>query len=542
MATSGSAGAQRRVDCVVVGAGVSGLYAIHRLAKSGLSVRAFEAAPDVGGVWYWNGYPGAAVDVMSRDYSYSFDDELQREWKWTRRFAGQPEIQAYLSHVADRFDLRSRIAFETRVVSAHFDETAGAWRIATDKGEELLATYLVMTCGHLSTPNIPDFPGIERFEGEIYHTGRWPKHPVDFAGKKVAVIGTGSSGVQVVPKIAPQVDRLYVLQRTAPFTLPINNGAVDDTEEEQLRQNYPAYRRHIRENYPAGYFMHGSLGGSALAMAPDERDSVYEELWGKGGPGFLRFSFNDIMLKLEANETAADFVRRKIASIVEDPETADKLTPRGYPIGTRRIALDDGYFQTYNRPNVELVDVKESPIEAITETGVKLGGRDIDLDMIIMATGYDAFTGTLFRIDIRGRDGIAFKDKWKTAPLNYLGVMVSDFPNMFIVQGPGSPSVFANVLSASEEQINWIANFIDHARAEGVGRIECDPAAEQAWVENCNRLVQGTLFTLADSWWSGGNIPGKPKLFYAYVGGLPTYRQTCADEAEGGYPGFRLSA
>lgn len=542
MAKSGSAGAQRMVDCVVIGAGVSGLYAIHRLAKSGLTVQAFEAAPDVGGVWYWNGYPGAAVDVMSRDYSYSFDEDLQREWKWTRRFAGQPEIQAYLSHVADRFDLRSKIAFETRVTSAHFDEAAGAWRIATDSGETLLATFLVMTCGHLSTPNIPDFPGIDRFAGEIYHTGRWPKDDVDFAGKKVAVIGTGSSGVQVVPKIAPQVDRLYVLQRTAPFTLPINNGPVDESEEERLRQNYPAYRRHIRENYPAGYFMHGNLGGSALAAAPDERDSVYEDLWGKGGPGFLRFSFNDIMLNLEANETAADFVRRKIASIVENPETADKLTPRGYPIGTRRIALDDGYFQTYNRPNVELVDVKEAPIEEITETGVRLGGRDIDLDMIIMATGYDAFTGTLFRIDIRGRGGVAFKDKWKAAPLNYLGVMVSDFPNMFIVQGPGSPSVFANVLSGSEEQINWIANLIDHARAEGLSRIECDPAAEQAWVENCNRLVQGTLFTLADSWWSGGNIPGKPKLFYAYVGGLPTYRQTCATEAESGYPGFRLSA
>jgi cyclohexanone monooxygenase len=527
-------------DCVVVGAGFSGLYAIYRLRAAGFSVQCFEAGVDVGGVWNWNRYPGATVDVLSRDYSYSFSDALQQDWEWNMRFCRQPEILSYQQHVADHFGLREHIALETRVTSMVFDPATNRWAVTTDKGHALSARYVVMACGHLSAANRPDLPGMDEYRGEIHHTGHWPHDGVDYAGKRVGVIGTGSSGIQLITAIAPDVEQLVVFQRSAQFSLPICNGQVDPEEEREFKKGYGEYRNYLKREFRGAHYMAGTPQPSALAVSPEERDAVYEQLWQEGGPGLLRNSFRDIMTSPEANETLADFVRRKIANAVKDQAVAEKLMPRGFPIGTKRICLDEGYYETYNRPNVSLVDIKSEPIERFTPAGVVVGGREYELDIVMFATGYDAFTGSLFKIDIRGRGGETLQHKWRNGPDNYLGMAVSGFPNFFILQGPGSPSVFVNVVTGAEHQTDWLAECLELVRADGGVSIEVDPDAERRWGGYCAALVEGTLFPKADSWWRGANIPGKLRVFYAFLGGFQDYASKCAGEASAGYPSFHV--
>ena len=528
------------IDCVVVGAGFSGMYALHRLRSIGLDVHCFDAGVEVGGVWNWNCYPGATVDVLSRDYSYSFSDELQSDWQWSMRFSRQPEIQAYQRHVADRFDLRRHITLETRVTSTVFDEATGRWMVETDHGHRLTARHVIMACGHLSAPNTPDFPGIDSFAGEIRHTGYWPREGVDYAGKRVGVIGTGSSGIQVITAVAPAVEQLVVFQRTPHYSLPICNGEIDQATEDEFKKDYPAYREYLKREFRGAHFMAGTPQPSAMAVSPEEREATYEQLWQDGGPGLLRNSFQDVMTSREANDSLADFVRAKISSIVKDPAVAEQLKPSGYPIGTKRICLDEGYYETYNRSNVTLVDLLATPIERFTPRGIVVDGTEHELDIVIFATGYDAFTGSLFKIDIRGRDSETLPHKWADGPTNFLGMAVAGFPNFFIVQGPGSPSVFVNVVTGAEQQIDWIADCIATVVARGGATIETTGQAEQEWGAYCAKLVEGTLFEEAESWWRGSNIPGKLKVFYAFLGGFQDYSARCAAEAGLGYPNFAL--
>ena len=540
MTTSSTHGAE--VDCVVVGAGFSGLYATYKLTQMGLSLRCFDAGVDVGGVWNWNRYPGATVDVLSRDYSYSFSDDLQRDWQWSMRYSRQPEIVAYQQHVVERFDLRSFMQFETRVTATLYHPETERWEVRTDQGDVVYARFIVMACGHLSAPNNPDFPGLADFAGETYHTGYWPRDKVEFAGKRVGVIGTGSSGIQVITSVAPHAEHLTVFQRTPHFSLPINNAEADQEVEGEFKKGYPEYRAMLRRDYRGVFFMDGTPMPSALAVSSEERKAVYQDLWEKGGPGFLRNSFQDIMISQEANDTCADFVRTKIGQIVEDPAIAEKLKPSGYPIGTKRICLDEGYYETFNRENVTLVDIKTDPIERFTDRGIVVAGVEHPLDMVIFATGYDAFTGSLFKIDIRGQGGLSLKEKWDDGPVNYLGLMVSDFPNFFFIQGPGSPSIFANVVSGTEQQIDWVADTIEYLRREDYSTIEAKSDAEAQWLTYCDDIVKDTLFVKAQSWWVGTNVPGKRRFFYAFAGGYQDYSAKCRAAADTGYYGFKLGS
>ena len=530
------------IDCVVVGAGFSGLYATYKLTQMGLSLRCFDAGVDVGGVWNWNRYPGATVDVLSRDYSYSFSDDLQRDWQWSMRYSRQPEIVAYQQHVVERFDLSSFMQFETRVTATIYDHETERWEVQTDQGDVVYARFIVMACGHLSAPNKPDFPGLADFAGETYHTGYWPRDQVEFAGKRVGVIGTGSSGIQLITAVAPEAEHLTVFQRTPHFSLPINNAESDQEVEREFKKGYPEYRSMLRRDFRGVFFMDGTPMPSALAVSSEVREAVYQDLWDKGGPGFLRNSFQDIMISQEANDTCADFVRAKIGQIVEDPAIAEKLKPSGYPIGTKRICLDEGYYETFNRENVTLVDIKTDPIERFTNRAIVVAGVEHPLDMVIFATGYDAFTGSLFKIDIRGQGGLTLKEKWDDGPVNYLGLMVSDFPNFFIIQGPGSPSIFANVVSGTEQQIDWVADTIEYLRREDYSTIEAKPDAEAQWLTYCDDIVKDTLFVKAQSWWVGTNVPGKRRFFYAFAGGYQDYSAKCRAAADTGYYGFKLGS
>jgi len=528
------------IDCVVVGAGFSGLYATYRLTQLGLTLRCFDAGVDVGGVWNWNRYPGATVDVLSRDYSYSFCEDLQRDWHWGMRYSRQPEIVAYQQHVVERFDLRRFMQFETRVTSTIYDEATDHWEVRTDRGDVVNARYIIMASGHLSSPNQPDIPGFADFKGETYHTGYWPREQVEFAGKRVGVIGTGSSGIQIITAVAPKAEHLTVFQRTPHYSLPINNAESNRDVEQTFKLGYPEYRAMLRRDYRGVFFMDGTPMPSALAVSEAERNAVYEQLWAMGGPGFLRNSFQDIMTSQEANDTCAEFVRKKIGAIVKDPVVAEKLKPRGYPIGTKRICLDEGYYEAFNRDNVSLVDIKSDPIERFTANGIVVAGQEHPLDMIVFATGCDAFTGSLFKIDIRGRDGLILREKWEDGPVNYLGMMISDFPNLFNIQGPGSPSIFANVVTGTEQQIDWIADAVAYLDDKGYSTIEAEPEAEQRWLTYCDDIVKDTLFTKAQSWWVGTNVPGKKRFFYAFAGGFQDYSAKCKASADSGYADFRL--
>lgn len=529
------------VDVAIVGAGFAGLYMLHRARELGFRAKVFEAGAGVGGTWYWNRYPGARCDVESLEYAYSFSEDLRKEWEWTERYAAQPEILRYLNHVADRFDLRRDIEFNTRVISAAFDDEAGRWTIATERGQVVSAQFCVMATGCLSAAKVPEYAGLDRFQGQWYHTGRWPHEGVDFTGQTVAVIGTGSSGIQSIPVIARQAAHLYVFQRTPNFSLPAQNGPLSPEVIQDWKENGPKYRE-IAKTTPFGFLVQaGGPKPSALEVSPEERQRIFEEGWRAGGFGPLA-AFNDLFFKLESNDTAAEFVRGKIRETVRDPGVAEKLAPRDHPIGTKRPCIDTGYFETYNRDNVTLVDVRETPIEEITSAGPRTRDRQFTVDSIVFATGFDAMTGALNAIDIRGREGKCLKEKWAAGPRTYLGLMVAGFPNLFTITGPGSPSVLSNMVIAIEQHVDWISGSMAYLRDRGIVTMEASAESETAWVEHVNEAANQTLYPLAKSWYLGANIPGKPRVFMPYIGGLPAYCQKCNEVAANGYEGFILKS
>lgn len=525
-------------DAVVVGAGFSGLYMLHHLRRLGLTARIFEAASGVGGTWYWNRYPGARCDSESWVYCYSFSKELLQEWTWSERYPAQPEIERYLNYVADRFDLRRDIQFNTRVTAATFDEPSGRWRITTDRGDEVWATYFITAVGCLSADNLPKFKGLETFQGEWYHTGRWPQHEVDFTGKRVGVIGTGATGIQVVPEVAKVAKHVWVFQRTPNFAIPGQNKPLSPEFIREVKEKYDQIWEIVRRS-PGGLPIEGTER-SALSVAQDELWEIYERAWQKGGFYFLFETFGDILVNAEANETACEFIRSKIREIVRDPEVAEALCPNDHPYGTKRPPLEHGYYDAFNRDNVSLVNVRRSPIEEITPTGIRTKDGAYDLDVIIFATGFDALTGPLTRIDIRGRDGLTLKQKWESGPRNYLGVAVHGFPNMFTITGPLSPSVLTNMPTAISQHVEWIADCLGYMRDHGYHLIEATTEAEDEWVAHSNEVAEQTLYPRANSWYVGANIPGKPRVFMVYVGGLQNYREHCHEIAAKGYEGFTL--
>jgi len=527
-------------DVVVVGAGFAGMYMLYRLRGLGLSVRVYEQGGDVGGTWYWNRYPGARCDVESMQYSYSFSDHLQQEWDWSERYAPQPEILKYANHVADRFKLRPDIALNTRVDRAVFDESGPGWSVATSDGRITSARYLVLATGCLSNARMPDIRGLADFTGKVYHTGHWPHEPVDFTGQRVGVIGTGSSAIQSVPVIAAQASQLTVFQRTANFSIPARNAPLTPEERNRFRSNYKEIRRKAREEMKNGIVQELPDRG-ALDDGDNERRAKYDSRWAAGGLTFMG-AYNNLALDKAANDTAADFVRGKIAEIVRDPQTARLLQPDNHPIGSKRICVDTDYYATFNRPNVTLVDIRSSPIEQILPHAVRCGGREYEVDALVLATGFDAMTGSVARIDIRGRDGRTLNQKWAEGPRTYLGLMSAGFPNLFIITGPGSPSVLSNMIVSIEQHVDWITDCIAHMRDRGLDSIEADIRAEDDWVAHVNEVARGTLYPQANSWYMGANIPGKPQIFMPYIGGVGAYRQICNDVAAQGYAGFVMTA
>ncbi|MDF3312143.1 NAD(P)/FAD-dependent oxidoreductase [Rhodococcus sp. T2V] len=526
------------VGAVVVGAGFAGMYLVHELRRRGMSVRGFERGNDVGGTWYWNRYPGARCDADSVYYSFSFDRELEQEWTWNERFSTQPEILKYLNHVADRFELRQLFTFDTSVESATYDDATNRWTIGLDSGEQVTARYVVMATGCLSIGNLPDLPGMDRFTGATYHTGMWPHEGVDFTGNRVAVIGTGSSGIQAIPKIAEQATHLTVLQRTPTFTVPAQNRPLDVKEIADVKAKYPQLREDSRRS-PGGVPI-PELQPSALAVPEAERIASFEKMWAAGGGGIL-YAYQDLMRDKRANDTIADFIRGKIDAIVDDPAVADRLKPYGFPVGAKRICVDTDYYATYNRSNVTLVDLRSEPIQEVTETGVRVGDREIEVDAIVFATGYDALTGALNRINIVGKDGISLADEWAAGPRTYLGLAVNGFPNLFMITGPGSPAVLSQMVISIEQHVEWISALLDHKEAHGYTRVEAERDAQDEWVDHVNDVASRTLMLEASSWYLGANVPGKPRVFMPYAGGVGPYRAICDEVAAAGYKGFTLA-
>jgi len=526
-------------DAVVVGAGFAGLYMLHRLRGLGLSVRVFEAGSGVGGTWFWNRYPGARCDIESMEYSYQFSDELQQEWEWTERYATQSEILRYVEHVAERFDLLRDVQLETRVEAVVFDEQALRWAIRTDDGKRYSARFCVMATGCLSSTNLPAFEGIADFRGRTFHTGRWPHEGVDFTGERVGVIGTGSSAIQSIPYIAAEAQELFVFQRTPNYSVPAHNAPLDPERKRRIKADYAGFRERNRQ-MPFGF---GSEfpGREELALGttPEERQHVFDARWAHGGLGFMG-AFSDLIFSQQANDTAAAYLRGKIGERVENPEIAEKLSPRSVA-GCKRLCVDTGYFETFNRDNVSLVDISESPIERIAEKGLRACGQDFELDSIVFATGFDAMTGALLAMDIRGRAGRTLREKWAEGPRGYLGLASSGFPNLFTITGPGSPSVLSNMLPSIEQHVNWIADCIGYLGDNGVGCIEASLEAEDAWVAHVNEVADLTLYPSCNSWYLGANVPGKPRVFMPYLG-VPPYIEKCNEVAAKGYEGFELSS
>ncbi len=522
-------------DVLVIGAGFAGLHLLHQLRAMGYSARVIEAASDVGGVWYWNRYPGARCDVESLQYSYSFNKELEQEWVWSEKYSAQPEILRYIQHVAERFDLRRDITFDTRVVSARFDEDRQQWELRTDTGLALQAQFCVMATGALSIPRLPDIPGIENFTGKVLHTGAWPHAGVDFSGQRVGVIGTGSSGIQVIPKIAQQAAHLTVFQRTANFSIPAWNVPLTEQAQQAWKAEYDMHRARARELGTLYEFS----DKPASQVSDEERQREYERRWNSGGVNFVH-SFNDLMLDQASNDTIADFVRAKIRSTVHDPEVAESLCPKDHPLGTKRICVDTGYFETFNRDNVRLVDLKKTPITQVTADSVRTGDTRHAIDALVCATGYDALTGAVLNIDIRGRDGQTLARNWADGPRTVFGLMTCGFPNMFIVTGAGSPSVLVNMVVGIEHHVQWICDCLASMRQQGMRTIEATREAQDRWVAHVNAAADKTLFPRANSWFLGANIPGKPRVFMPYVSKIGVYRRECQEAADKGYAGFTL--
>jgi len=524
-------------DAIIVGAGFSGLYQLHQLRDQlGLSVLVLEAGDGIGGTWYWNRYPGARCDSESYYYSYSFSKELQEEWQWTERYPEHGEIRRYLNHVADRFDLHRDIRLGTRVQGARYDDAANTWTITTEAGEALTAQFFITAVGCLSSANIPKIKGLDRFKGQSYHTGRWPQDGVDFAGKRVGLIGTGSTGIQATPVLAEQARHLTVFQRTANYSVPARNGKLTPESQMEVRANYDAIREKARSTINGHPF--DIYEKSALDVPADERNARYEAAWQFGGLRF-RAAFADLVRNKEANDTAADFIRAKIKAIVKDPAVAAKLTPTDHPFASKRPPIDTNYFETFNRDNVALVDVKATPIVEITPDGIRTSDAEYQLDIIVFATGFDAMTGPLLAMDIRGSDQHSLREDWAAGPRTYLGLQTAGYPNMFTITGPGSPSVLTNMPVAIEQHTQWITECIRHMRANGLKRIEATPEASDDWVDHVNEAANATLLPLANSsWYLGANIPGKPRVFMPYAGGMAHYANVCAEVAKNNYKGF----
>jgi cation diffusion facilitator CzcD-associated flavoprotein CzcO len=521
-------------DAIIIGAGVSGLYHLYRLLRLGLSARIYEAGGGVGGTWYWNRYPGARFDSESYSYGYSFSEELLQEWDWKEHFSGQPENERYLNYVADKFNLRRHIQFNARITSAVYDEKENRWKIQTENGQRAQARFLIAAVGILSAHYLPDIAGIEGFKGESFHTSRWPHEHVDFTGKRVGVIGTGATAVQLITEIAKEVGHLTVFQRTPNYCAPLHNAPIDPETQQKIKASYPDIFKKCNETL-AG-FLHDSDPRSALEVSPQEREAFYEEIWAQ--PGFRKWfgNFKDLMTNREANESFAEFVRNKIRARVKDPVVAEKLVPKDHPFGAKRIPLESGYYEVYNQDNVLLVDVRETPIERVTPKGIKTSNAEYEFDVIIYATGFDAVTGELTRMDIRGEDGQRLKDKWVDGPRTYLGLQTACFPDFFIANG----AVFCNFPRCAEIVAEWVSDCIGYMHKKDLKRIAATPQAEDTWTEHDHSLTAGMLFTESDSWFVGGNIPGKKKTFLLYAGGSPAYRAKCAEVAAKGYEGFLL--
>jgi cation diffusion facilitator CzcD-associated flavoprotein CzcO len=528
-------------DALVIGAGFAGMYQLYCLREQlGISVRVLETGDGVGGTWYWNRYPGARCDTESHAYCFTFDKDLYLGWEWSERYPQQPEIMRYMNYAADKLDLKKDIAFNTKVTSASWDEAGNRWLLKTEAGEQYTCTYLITAIGCLSAANVPDVAGRDSFKGDWYHTGSWPHEGVDFSGKRVGLIGTGSTGVQATPVIAEQAAHLTVFQRTPNYSVPARNEALSEEFKREIKATADEIRHDMHQTTSGHPW--GPEPRLAAKTEPEERERIYQAAWDRGGLQF-RATFQDIMVDTEANQSAADFVTRKIREVVKDPETARKLTTFDHGYSTKRPIIDSHYFEAYNRPNVALVDVKAAPIESITLDGlVTADGVEHALDIIIFATGYDGVTGPLMRLNVTGKDGISLNEFWKDGPQTYLGLQVAGFPNLFTITGPGSPSVLTNMPVACEQHAEWIAQCIGHMRAHGSARVETDAASMEAWGEQVQEAAQATLLiTAKSSWYLGANVPGKPRVFLPYAGGMAKYRQICADVAADGYTGFNFS-
>lgn len=527
----------KQLDVVVVGAGFAGLYSLYKFRSLGLRVQVYEAGSGVGGTWYWNRYPGARCDVNSLEYSFQFSEEIQQEWNWSEKYSPQAEILEYANHVADRFDLRKDIHFDTRISELKFDETTNLWHGKTETGETFLARYCVMATGCLSVHNVPDFEGIADYQGELLHTGQWPHEPVDFQNKRVGIIGTGSSAIQAIPIIAEQANHLTVFQRTASFSIPAYNEAMDTEYEKNIKTNYKTFREQNSLRYAA--LNNNPSHVSALEVSSEERESIYQQRWQEGGLPFLA-SFNDLGTNEEANATAVDFVHGKIKEIVSDAETAELLCPKTV-MGCKRLCVDTDYYKTFNRDNVELVDLNATPIQRITKNGVETSTSEYLFDSLILATGFDAMTGALLAMDIHGTANKSLADHWKNGPANFLGLSMSGFPNMFMITGPGSPSVLANMIVGIEQHVDFIAELLAYMQEKEKLRVEANADAEENWLKLVNSIADQTLFPNGcNSWYTGANIPGKPRIFMPYLG-YPSYVEKCKEIAANDYRGFDFS-
>jgi cation diffusion facilitator CzcD-associated flavoprotein CzcO len=531
-------GPESAVDAVIVGAGFGGLYQLYRFREIGLTVRMFEKAPDVGGTWYWNRYPGARCDVESMSYSYSFSPELEQEWTWTEKYPPQPEILRYLNHVADRFDLRKDITFSTKVIGASWHEDVLRWTVTTDGGETISARYVVLATGCLSVPKDPEVPGIDRFQGKVYRTADWPHEGVDFTGQRLGMVGTGSSGIQTLPIVAEQAADTTVFQRTPNFTLPAGNRRLTEAEIAERKANYRQWREAQRQS---GFGVPVPVADkSAFDVTDDERAAIYQAAWDDGALMPILTAFTDSITDKAANDTAAEFVRGKIRDIVKDPEVADALCPTTYPIGIKRPCLDTNYYATFNKDNVHLVNLRKTPLVEFTAKGIRTTEREYEFDTIILATGFDAVTGALGAIDIRGRDGVRLTDKWSAGPRSYLGIAVAGFPNLFTVTGPSSPAVLSNMVVSIEQHVDFITDAVRYLKDHGYAALDANVKAEDEWVAHVDEVAHYTLYPTADTYYNGANIPGKPRVFLAYAGGVGVYRDYCDQVVAKGYEGFDL--
>ena len=526
-------------DAIVIGAGISGMYQLYSLRKLGKSVKVVEAGTDVGGTWYWNRYPGCRFDSESYSYAYSFSKDLLEEWDWTEHFSPQPETLKYLQYVAKKFDLKKDIQFNAKVKTANYDSKKTRWVVRTEEGDTFESTFLITAIGALSSPYVPEFNGRDSFRGKSWHTSQWPKEAVDLSTKRVGVIGTGATAVQMITEISKDVGELYVFQLKPEYCVPLGNRKIDANTQKDIKKRYPEIFKKCKNSF--GSFLHDFDERSALDVPPEERERFYEELWGQPGFGLWLGNFHDILTNQEANDTVSEFVRKKIKEQVDDPVIAEKLCPKDHGFGTRRVPLESGYYKAYNRPNVHLIDITENPIENITPSGIQTKESNIDLDLIIYATGFDAITGAFKNIEITGEEGQSLEEKWKDGPSTYLGLQTQGFPNFFTLVGPHNGSTFCNIPRCIEQNVEWVSECIKYMSDNGFSKIETEKKAEEEWTQHVYEVAEPSLLMKTDSWFVGANIPGKKRNFLMYAGGSPTYRAKCEEIVENGYEGFKLS-